>query len=135
MRCERACSKRGRRRVLSKVSPEATAATLSWGMLGPMGVRLATLTFALAGCYSPEPSDAPADPLPLARVAVGGTHACGIDAEGELYCWGDNIYGQLGNGDDQLRVVPTPVALAGPWSEVSCGLSHTCAIGTDGDLL
>ena len=37
------------------------------------------------------------------RVAVGEGHACAILGNNELKCWGDNRYGQLGNGDIESR--------------------------------
>jgi len=32
----------------------------------------------------------------FAKLAVGGSHSCGIDASQRLYCWGDSQYGQTG---------------------------------------
>lgn len=46
-------------------------------------------------------------------IAPGGRHTCGIDQIGEVYCWGDGRFGQLGNGstpDQQL----TPVKVRFP---------------------
>ena len=34
---------------------------------------------------------------PYARVAPGGSHTCAIDLKGFAWCWGDGLYGQLGN--------------------------------------
>ena len=54
------------------------------------------------------------------RVSAGGQHACGIRA-GQLFCWGDNFNGQLGDGTGVQRLVPTRVGTATDWSEVTCG--------------
>jgi alpha-tubulin suppressor-like RCC1 family protein len=34
---------------------------------------------------------------PYARVAAGTSHACGLKADGVAWCWGDGLYGQLGD--------------------------------------
>jgi alpha-tubulin suppressor-like RCC1 family protein len=36
-------------------------------------------------------------------------HTCGRTAAGTVYCWGYNGAGQLGDGTQQSRLVPTPV--------------------------
>ena len=64
-------------------------------------------------------------------VTVGQTHACGLLAT-SLYCWGDNLAGQLGVGDTSFRTSPTQVD--GSWSSVSAGNLMTCAIRDDDSL-
>jgi alpha-tubulin suppressor-like RCC1 family protein len=69
----------------------------------------------------------------VAHLATGANHTCGQTPEGELWCWGDNRYGQLGLGDRTSR--PSPVKLAGaldPSAKVFTGGGHSCAIHTDG---
>ena len=39
--------------------------------------------------------------LVLKSVATGLAYACGLTATGEVYCWGANKYGQLGNGSTE----------------------------------
>ena len=36
---------------------------------------------------------------------------CGVTEEGHVYCWGDNLYGQVGDGTFEDRQVPTRVIL------------------------
>jgi len=43
-------------------------------------------------------------------IGAGGAHTCALAAEGSVYCWGDNTFGQLGNGDDAPSMRPVPVA-------------------------
>src|SRR5690606_35255540 len=44
----------------------------------------------------------------LTQISAGYGHTCGHDLDGKLYCWGDNRYGQLGDGTNTNR--STPVA-------------------------
>ncbi len=74
------------------------------------------------------------DTFQLAQISAGGYHSCGIDEVGELYCWGRNDMGQLGDGTDEEHTTPNPVDLAGPIKEVSAGWLHTCAIDDDDAL-
>lgn len=70
----------------------------------------------------------------LSNVAVGDHHACADGSNGQLYCWGSNQYGQLGDGGSTNSA--TPVAVAAPegvgLSNASAGGHHTCARGDDG---
>lgn len=57
----------------------------------------------------------PFEPMPGGRfvdVAAGQCHTCALSEDGALYCWGTNLYGQL--GDPTLAIdatVPTPHAV------------------------
>ncbi len=42
-------------------------------------------------------------------VAVGPDHACAVTAEGRVFCWGANAWGQLGHGTLEDRAEPTQV--------------------------
>ncbi len=43
------------------------------------------------------------------QVAAGGTHSCGLRESGELYCWGNNADGQLGDGSTDASASPVRV--------------------------
>lgn len=69
------------------------------------------------------------------RVSLGGSHGAALDAHGELYTWGRNEYGALGDGTFNDKLRPTPVPTYGEfWSDVVCGESHTGAIGFDNNV-
>lgn len=47
--------------------------------------------------------------LTFRRVSAGDQHSCGEEKDGTWYCWGSNQWGQLGTGDTNLWLLPTPV--------------------------
>jgi alpha-tubulin suppressor-like RCC1 family protein len=67
--------------------------------------------------------------LRFRQLDKGEYHACGLTAlDRKAYCWGDNRYGQLGDGTKTNR--PRPVAVLGGrvFRQVSGGGQHTCAV-------
>mgnify|MGYP003595035349 CR=1 FL=1 len=42
-------------------------------------------------------------------ISVGGEFACAAVASGQVYCWGDNLNGALGDGTTRSHVIPAPV--------------------------
>ncbi len=65
------------------------------------------------------------------------TFGCAIDDNAELWCWGDNQFGQLGNSTPLTAGPHLPVR---PFSgtsirDVSVGAYHVCAITVNGDKL
>lgn len=69
-------------------------------------------------------------------VAAGGHSTCAILSSGSLKCWGENSFGQLGDGTILSRKVPTQVSgLTSNVTMVSLAneynglpLTHTCAL-------
>jgi alpha-tubulin suppressor-like RCC1 family protein len=84
---------------------------------------------------------AQATPLTLESISAGRDHACGITPRHELYCWGSNTAGQLGDPSITARCPetgdacsPKPVRVAGGlrYKFVSAGAGFTCALTTTG---
>ena len=68
------------------------------------------------------------------QLSASDNSTCAVVASGRVRCWGGNLHGQLGNGSTTDDGVPTPVEvrnLTGA-TEVSVGISHTCARRSDG---
>lgn len=63
-----------------------------------------------------------------ASVSAGGQHTCGITEASNLYCWGRNDFGQVGDGTQDDRPTMKRVGGVGVWIAVSAGGFHTCGI-------
>jgi alpha-tubulin suppressor-like RCC1 family protein len=73
--------------------------------------------------------------MPFLKVSAGGYCNAAISYSGLLYTWGDNSYGQLGDGSrvkhsDPNRVVRTQKMYS--FRSISSGYVHTVAITADG---
>jgi len=84
--------------------------------------------------------------LNWASASAGGLHTVAITTNGQLYAWGYNYYGQLGNNDSgnytsgvekdtaKYEAYRVRIGTATNWKTVSAGQYHTVAIQTDGTL-
>lgn len=67
------------------------------------------------------------------KIVAGDSHTCGLKlGTNELYCWGLNSAGQLGDGTVTQR--NSPVLIGSDYADVFVGYSHTCGIKASGDL-
>lgn len=110
----------------------------------PLTRLVATLLVAIGMAGVAGPAEAMASP-PTAptetavgwrQVTTGRSHTCAVRTDGRLYCWGWDLYGQLGDGG-AASFQTSPVQVAGrrtDWASVSAGQVHTCALRTDGRL-
>ena len=82
------------------------------------------------------PAGAMKPAAPWAHIVTGDAHTCGIRADGTLWCWGLNDFGQLGDGSWNNRESPQQVTspARGGWASVTGGGDHTCATRTDDTL-
>ena len=78
---------------------------------------------------------------PSVQVACGGYHTCALMEDGEVVCWGLGAQGQLGYGNtDSIGDDETPsgldaVELDSAAIQVGAGLTHTCALLEDGEVV
>ncbi|MBN1439877.1 MAG: hypothetical protein JW929_10750 [Anaerolineales bacterium] len=71
----------------------------------------------------------------VAALAAKGGHACVLTEAGGILCWGQNAYGQLGDGTKQNQSAPVNVAgFDGAAAGLAAGWSQTCAFSADGVL-
>lgn len=43
-------------------------------------------------------------------ISAGPQHTCALVSDGTVWCWGDNAFGELGDGTAENRFVPVQVA-------------------------
>jgi alpha-tubulin suppressor-like RCC1 family protein len=68
----------------------------------------------------------------LALLRSDTFHTCVVDRSADLSCWGRNVEGQLGLGDQELR--ETPVLVASGRRGLAVGRFQTCAVAENGSL-
>ena len=75
--------------------------------------------------------------MPAIAVAAGGTAACGLSADGTIRCWGENIYGELGNNGvasgTPVSNISNAVAIAAGSEAFNCTLIQGGAVQCWGD--
>jgi alpha-tubulin suppressor-like RCC1 family protein len=65
---------------------------------------------------------------PFTEIATGGGyHSCGRSTAGDLYCWGRNNFGQLGDGTNAQQSMPVLVNPSFGFVQTSLGGEHSCA--------
>jgi alpha-tubulin suppressor-like RCC1 family protein len=70
-------------------------------------------------------------------ISSGYAHTCAVLDDASVSCWGQNGYGQLGDGTTTHRNTPTQTSSLGTGRTavaISSGAFHTCAILDDGSV-
>jgi alpha-tubulin suppressor-like RCC1 family protein len=71
----------------------------------------------------------------VTSISVAHGHSCALRDDGQAFCWGDNEFGQLGDGTVQARLAPVEVkGLRGKAVGIAAGGAQTCALLDDGDM-
>ena len=68
----------------------------------------------------------------FASIVGGGVHTCALTPQGEAWCWGANMSGQLGDGTTTTRPVPTKVAGNLVFTQLSANGQFTCGLVASG---
>ncbi len=67
-------------------------------------------------------------------VSAGGWHTCATTATGTGYCWGDNGFGQVGDGTATLRINPAAVAGGLQFAQMSTTWGRSCGVTPAGQV-
>jgi len=55
-------------------------------------------------------------------------HSCAVLSNGKVMCWGNNFYGQLGDGTETSSYIPVEVSGISTATSVALGMQHSCAL-------
>lgn len=122
--------------TLSSVVHAETGAGFSCARRAPVPQVFCWGSVLLDGPVLLEPtavSGLPCSPTSIDAVSVSARHACALDGDGAVWCWGMNNLGQLGDATTDDSSAARPVGLSGV-VEVVTGLTHTCARQESGQV-
>ena len=68
----------------------------------------------------------------ITSIAAGYYHTCAVDTQKRVWCWGDNLMGQLGNGTMEMRsAFPVRIPEISNALDVVAGEYYTCVLLED----
>jgi len=67
-------------------------------------------------------------------VSTGAAHSCALTSDGQVYCWGDNAAGQVGNGGGKSVIIPARLRDTLKFTALSAGGDATCGLRPDGSV-
>ncbi len=109
----------------------------SLSLRGAVSVSILSLVTLLLACADnangPDNNDTddPGNPagLRFSSITVGG-HSCGVTTQGEGWCWGSSVKGELGHGQTDTTSMPVAVRGALTFQSLAAGGWHSCGITT-----
>ena len=95
----------------------------TYGQLGVAGITLSTLPVAVTGLSQVQ------------NVSASSyAHTCALISDGTVQCWGDNYYGELGNGTTANSAAAVSVVGLTQAMAVSAGAGFSCVVLQNGNV-
>jgi alpha-tubulin suppressor-like RCC1 family protein len=69
------------------------------------------------------------------ELVAGGTHTCFRRQSGEVFCWGANSYGQLGDNSTNQSTNPVQVSGLADAAQIDAGADVVCALREQGTVV
>jgi uncharacterized repeat protein (TIGR01451 family) len=105
----------------------SSGAVYAWGANGYGQLGDGTTT------NRPTPVSVSGLPAGVIAIAAGGYHSLALTSTGAIYAWGDNAYGQLGDGTTTNRLTPVPVSgLSTSATAISANAGNSMALASGG---
>jgi alpha-tubulin suppressor-like RCC1 family protein len=71
----------------------------------------------------------------ISSISTGFWHTCVVTTGGAAKCWGDNEFGELGDGTTVIKLTPVAVSgLSSGVSKIALGIQYSCALMTAGSV-
>jgi alpha-tubulin suppressor-like RCC1 family protein len=107
----------------AEIALQAGGAVVWWGTLPITEVSTAVQA---------EPS--PMRGLPPIQSISAKDHVCALSKDGQIYCWGNNDFGQLGDGTTDPRASAAVIPTLQNIDTITAGNGFTCAVDQQGTV-
>ena len=73
--------------------------------------------------------------IKVVDMSCGGFYSLALTSDGQVYGWGHNQFGQLGDGRTETITIPKHIPIDEKIRSLSCGIKHTIALTLTGRAL
>ncbi|MCU0925871.1 MAG: hypothetical protein MUF44_07475 [Hydrogenophaga sp.] len=114
---------------------------LCWGWSGVSSQPMIPNRRDLGNYAEPTPIRQGAIPVNarIKQVSVSTSHGCALTEAGQVFCWGDGLWGKLGSGNENdvtapVAVVQGQIPAGVTLTSIGTAPHHTCATASDGRI-